>query len=74
LEPDVDPLIAEPLRDTSAEAPGLWPLWSVLAKLPVLAIRGARSDILSAVTLARMQHGKRDLKVLTVANVAMPPC
>ncbi|HYX73079.1 MAG TPA: alpha/beta hydrolase [Steroidobacteraceae bacterium] len=65
---DADPLIAEPLRDTRTAAPNLWPLWSALAKFPILAIRGAHSDILSAATLARMQREKPDLKVLTVAN------
>ena len=65
---DADPLIAEPLRDNKAAAPDLWPLWAALAKLPVLAIRGALSDILSATILARMRHEKPDLKVLEVAN------
>lgn len=71
--PDADPLIAEPLRNTSAAAPELWPLWGALAKVPVLAIRGAHSDILSAATLARMQVAKPDLKVLTVPNRGHAP-
>jgi pimeloyl-ACP methyl ester carboxylesterase len=68
LEADADPLIAEPLRDNKAAAMNLWPLWRALAKVPILAIRGALSDILSAATLARMQREKPDLKILTVAN------
>ena len=72
-EPDADPLIAEPLRDTSTAAPDLWPLWSALARVPILAIRGAQSDILSMATLARMQREKPDLKVLTVANRGHAP-
>lgn len=72
-EPDADPLIAEPLRDLSRATPNLWPLWSTLASVPVLAIRGAQSDILSAATLARMQHEKPDLKALTVANRGHAP-
>ena len=72
-EPDADPLIAEPLRDLSKATPNLWPLWSTLAQLPVLAIRGARSDILSAATLARMQREKPDLRTLTVANRGHAP-
>jgi len=67
-EVDADPLIAEALRDTKTAAPNLWPLWSALAKVPILAIRGAQSDILSAATLARMQREKPDLEALTVAN------
>ena len=72
-EADADPLIAEPLRDTKTAAPNLWPLWGVLAKVPVLAIRGASSDILSAATLGRMQREKPDLRVLTVANRGHTP-
>jgi pimeloyl-ACP methyl ester carboxylesterase len=72
-EADADPLIAEPLRDTQAAAPNLWPLWGALAKVPVLAIRGASSDILSVATLARMQREKPDLQVLTVANRGHAP-
>jgi len=72
-EEDADPHIAEPLRNTSAAAPNLWPLWGTLAKLPVLVIRGAQSDILSAATLARMQQTKPDLTVVSVANRGHAP-
>jgi pimeloyl-ACP methyl ester carboxylesterase len=71
--PDADPLIAEPLKDTSKAAPDLWPLWGAIARVPMLAIRGAQSDILSAATLARMQRDKPDLRVLTVANRGHAP-
>jgi pimeloyl-ACP methyl ester carboxylesterase len=72
-EADADPLIAEPLRDSKAAAPNLWPLWDVLARVPILAIRGAQSDILNAATLARMQREKPDLEVLEVANRGHAP-
>ena len=73
-ESDADPLIAEPLRDTRAAAPNLWPLWGgALARVPMLAIRGARSDILNVATLARMQREKPGLKVLEVANRGHAP-
>jgi len=72
-EADADPLIGEALRDPKAAAPNLWPLWGALAKLPMLAIRGAHSDILNAATLARMQREKPDLKVLEVANRGHAP-
>ncbi len=70
---DADPLIAGPLRDTKAAAPDLWPLWRGLAKVPILSIRGAHSDILSEATLARMQREKPGLKVLSVANRGHAP-
>jgi pimeloyl-ACP methyl ester carboxylesterase len=72
-QPDADPLIAEPLKDTSKAAPDLWSLWGALARVPMLAIRGADSDILSAATLARMLREKPDLRVLTVANRGHAP-
>ena len=72
-EADADPLIAEPFRDPKTGAPNLWPLWGALAKVPILAIRGAHSDILSAATLARMQQEKPDLEVLEVANRGHAP-
>jgi len=71
--PDADPMIAEPLKDTSKAAPDLWPLWGAIAKVPMLAIRGAHSDILSVATLARMQREKPDLTTLTVAHRGHAP-
>ena len=72
-EADADPLIAEPLRNTSAAAPDLWPLWKALARVPMLAIRGAHSDILNVATLERMKREKPDLEVLTVADRGHAP-
>ena len=72
-EADADPLIAESLRDPKAAAPDLWPLWGALAKMPILAIRGAQSDILNPATLARMQREKPDLRVLEVADRGHAP-
>jgi pimeloyl-ACP methyl ester carboxylesterase len=70
---DADPLIGEPLRNNPAAARDLWPLWAQLAHVPVLALRGAHSDILSVATLERMQRTKPDLKVLTVPGRGHPP-
>ena len=72
-EADADPHVAAALRDNKAAAVNLWPLWGTLAKTPVLAIRGALSDVISAATLARMLREKPDLAVLEVANRGHPP-
>jgi pimeloyl-ACP methyl ester carboxylesterase len=64
---DADPAIGEQMRLSPRSAADMWPLWAALGELPVLAIRGANSDILSAATLARMQREKPALGVLTVA-------
>ena len=61
------------MRDTKVAAPNLWPLWGAIAKVPILAIRGAQSDLLNVATLARMQREKPDLKVLEVANRGHAP-
>jgi pimeloyl-ACP methyl ester carboxylesterase len=68
---DADPLIREPLR---AAAPlDLWSLWAQLGRVPILALRGAHSDILGAATLARMQREHPQLTAVTVANRGHPP-
>ncbi len=57
-----DPAIAQGVEgdDPSAVPPDLWPIWDMLKTKPVLAIRGAISDILSAETFAEMErrHGE----------------
>ena len=65
---DADPGIGDALRAAPAAAPDLWPLWKALRQVPTLAIRGARSDILSAATFARMKRENPDLQQLEVAN------
>jgi len=68
VEPDADPNIGEALRAAPAAALDLWPLWNALRNVPTLAIRGARSDILSSGTFARMKRENADLQQLEVAN------
>lgn len=73
IEADADPRIGDVVRESSSAAPDLWPLWSILARVPMLVLRGALSDVLSAATLARMQREKPDLQALTVANRGHAP-
>jgi pimeloyl-ACP methyl ester carboxylesterase len=72
-QPDADPKIAEPLKDTSRAAPDLWPLWGAIAKIPMLAIRGDNSDIVSPATLERMKREKPDLKTVIAKNRGHAP-
>jgi pimeloyl-ACP methyl ester carboxylesterase len=65
---DADPNIGEALRAAPAATLNLWPLWKALRKVPTLAIRGDRSDILSAATFARMKSENPDLLQLVVPN------
>ncbi len=65
---ECDPQVGEALRSAPAAAGDLWLVWAQLGDLPVLAIRGALSDLLSASTLARMQREKSNVATLTVAE------
>jgi pimeloyl-ACP methyl ester carboxylesterase len=71
--PDMDPKISEAFKTTTTAPADLWPLYGQIEKVPILAIRGALSDILSAETLARMGREKPDLEQLTVANRGHTP-
>jgi pimeloyl-ACP methyl ester carboxylesterase len=65
---DADPMIGEMLRAAPAATATLWPFWSALRAIPMLAIRGGRSDILSAATFARMKAENPELEQLEVAQ------
>lgn len=70
-----DPAIAAGLAgsDPSAVPPDLWPMWDALAPLPILAIRGANSDILGAATLAEMGRRHPGMRSVSVAGVGHAP-
>lgn len=51
----------------------LWAYYRALGPFPVLAFRGARSDVLSAETFARMAEVKPDLVQVTVPGVGHVP-
>lgn len=71
---DYDMAIAEPFRTTGPTPHvDLWPLIDVLASKPLLVIRGAKSDLLTAATLAGMQTRGPDVKVAVVDGVGHAP-
>ena len=70
-----DPALAETLADFDIEHP-LLPLWdqfNALARVPVLVIRGANSDILSVATLREMQAHHPNLVSLEVPDQGHVP-
>ena len=73
LVPDYDPAIGLATRSGGAVPGDLWALWTGLAAIPTLAIRGALSDILSESTLAEMARRKSGLELLRVANRGHAP-
>ena len=68
LSVDADPMIGEMLRAAPAATANLWPFWQALRGIPMLAIRGAQSDILSAATFAKMKLENPQLMQLEVAQ------
>lgn len=72
---DYDMKIAEPFRQPGGEGggPNMWPAFEALAGRPVLAIRGALSDILSEATLKVMCARLPGMKGLTIARTGHAP-
>ncbi len=73
LQIDADPMIGEMLRAAPAATADLWPLWKALRGMPMLAIRGAQSDILSAATFAKMKAENPELLQFEVARRGHAP-
>lgn len=69
-----DMAIAEPFK-TGGPAPSvdLWPLFQVLASKPLLVVRGAKSDLLTADTMAKMQATSPNVKAVVVEGVGHAP-
>jgi pimeloyl-ACP methyl ester carboxylesterase len=71
---DYDMKIAEPFRQPNGAAPpDLWPTLGGLVGKPVLLIRGALSDVLSARTLGRMHEALPQAEVLTLPRLGHAP-
>jgi pimeloyl-ACP methyl ester carboxylesterase len=70
---DWDVNLAKPLAAANGSVPDLWPYFRALGRLPVLALRGDLSDVLSQATFDRMAVVKPDLERVTVANAGHAP-
>jgi pimeloyl-ACP methyl ester carboxylesterase len=75
LVPTYDAEIAETLKEISLETivPDLWPQFDALAQVPVMVIRGALSDLLSAETVEAMSARHPDMRVVEVAGQGHAP-
>jgi pimeloyl-ACP methyl ester carboxylesterase len=71
--PGFDPNIARAFSVMDGPMPELWPQFGALAHVPVLAIRGENSDILSAKTLEAMRARHPQLEVLNVPGQGHAP-
>ncbi|MEH3048051.1 alpha/beta fold hydrolase [Sphingomonas adhaesiva] len=71
---DYDMKIAEPFRLPGGEAgPDMWRALAALAGVPVLVVRGARSDILSAATAQRMMQALPMAELVTLPRIGHAP-
>lgn len=75
LVPDHDPALINVLSAIDLEAPlqPLWFLFEVLKRVPVLVLRGARSDILSEKTVADMTRRHPRLRAYIVPDQGHAP-
>lgn len=69
---DWDTKLAEPLRNGSATH-DLWALFGALRAVPVLAIRGAKSDLLPESGFEAMKKDRADLQTAVVDGVGHAP-
>lgn len=73
---DYDMKIAEPFEADQGPAPApevMWGLYDALAQSPLLVLRGAHSDILSADVAARMKARAAGAELVTVPGVGHAP-
>lgn len=71
---DYDPAIAAGFQSGQAVAPpDMWGLFETLADTPVLVVRGALSDLLSAATVEEMQRRKPDMARIEAARTGHAP-
>jgi pimeloyl-ACP methyl ester carboxylesterase len=75
LIPTYDPALAHNLTaiDPDRPIPTMWRQFEALARVPVLVIHGANSDILSSETVEAMKTRHPDMDVLVVADQGHAP-
>ncbi|MFN3670455.1 MAG: alpha/beta fold hydrolase [Bosea sp. (in: a-proteobacteria)] len=75
IVPDYDPNLMKVLEELDLEAPlpVLWNYFAGLNGVPVLAIRGANSDLLAEATLQEMAERHPDCQIHTVAGQGHAP-
>jgi len=68
--PNYDLALGKAFAEQMSDDPSvdLWPFFEALNSVPLLAIRGALSDVLSAETFQKMQEANPDMQVLTLEN------
>jgi hypothetical protein len=74
LVPDYDLKLARTLQGTDLQhPPTLWNHFDALARVPLMVIRGARSDMLASTTLQAMLSRRDEIEVVVVPDQGHPP-
>jgi len=75
LVPDFDPALVKAMAslDLDKPLPLLWPQFNALSGIPLMAIRGEHSGLLSAKTFEQMQALRPDMAAETVAGQGHAP-
>lgn len=71
--PACDEGVGRQLSEGQGRIPSLWPQFLALSHVPVLSVRGANSDLLSAATQAEMQQKHPHLETLVVPGQGHAP-
>lgn len=75
LVPDYDPALLDGLKgvDFNTPLPTLWPQFEGLGGMPLMALRGEHSTLLSSETLIEMKNRVQSLKTVTIPGHGHPP-
>lgn len=75
LAPSYDPALSRALQAVRPEQPppAMWTQFDALARVPLMTIRGANSDLLTEETAAAMQSRRPDMTLLTVEGEGHAP-
>jgi pimeloyl-ACP methyl ester carboxylesterase len=74
LLPDYDPKLAQTLQGADMQhPPTLWAHFDALARVSLMVIRGAKSDMLASSTLDAMLSRRRELQIALVPDQGHPP-
>jgi len=74
LLPDHDPKLAQTLQGADMQhPPTLWAHFDALARVPLMVIRGAKSDMLASSTLDAMLSRRHELQIALVSDQGHPP-
>lgn len=73
--PDYDANLVKPMEDMNLDGPppAMWAQFMSLSHVPVMALRGENSDILSAATLSAMNECHRAMTTLEIADAGHAP-